>query len=189
MVLTDDVGAVPVRIVRLARISQALAIGGIALIIFGAVLVIALAATGDGFIDELLRDEFIEEGLPVTITPTVRIATMAFMIAPSLLMIWALDQARRLFTGYRRGEIMTPQAAKRVRSIGWIVFALGPFDIVISMLAVLALTILNAPGERTLAIDISDVDVFAVVLGLLIVVIGHILREAALVAEENRGFV
>ena len=53
------------------------------------------------------------------------------------------------------------------------------------MLASLA----NPPGERVLTISLEGADLGQVLAGGLMVVIGWAMREAAVVAEENRGFI
>ena len=75
------------------------------------------------------------------------------------------------------------------RGRGWAVVALAPCSVLTEMLVGLAATWHAAEGERQLALELGDADVYAAVFGLMLVVSGRVMGEAARLAEENEGFV
>ncbi len=100
-----------------------------------------------------------------------------------------LSTAFQLFAGYRRGEVFVTRAAVRLRRIGALLIAIGPVSILGEMLCVALLTAGNAPGERQLTFVIDDSDVYAIVIGLIVMAVGHIMTEALRLSEENQSFV
>jgi hypothetical protein len=103
-----------------------------------------------------------------------------------LLFFWT---ARRLFQVLRRGGIFTETAASLLRRIGWIIMSLGPISILSKMIGG-ALVVAWATGsELAINLTIDDADIYALVIGLVIVVFGQIMFEATRIADENRSFV
>ena len=62
-------------------------------------------------------------------------------------------------------------------------------DIVSRPLQVALASLANPPGDRVLAVSLAGADLGQVLAGGLMIVIGLTLRDAARIAEENRGFV
>lgn len=177
------------RIEGLARAAEIASI--VALVVLSAsiaYLMVLLAANPDR-LDALLRRELLPAGADMTPTTATRAIAFGLGLVEILVGLFALDRARRLFRGYRAGEILTAAAAERLGTIGWAVFALAPVSILSRAGAVLALTVMNEPGARHLSVSLREGDVLAIVFGLLLVVVARILAEAALVAEENKAFV
>ena len=180
---------VPQRIARIARIAEIVAIIGMALIIITQVYAAYLVAIASPEIDALIRENFDAAGNGLTITTATRVATFVINQFPLLFGFWALYAARKLFRGYREGRIFTSGAADRLSSVGWAVFLLAPAYLVANTASILVLTMLNETGNHRFAISIDESDIFALVFGLLIVVVGRILHEAAILSNENKSFI
>lgn len=124
-----------------------------------------------------------------SLTPLAYWGSFAAAWLPLGLALACLWLTTRLFLGYARGEILTTAAARRLSGIGGFLLATVVASFLARTLAVLALTWENPPGERQLAFSLSSNDFGLMVLGLLLMVVGWILAEAARIAEENRQFV
>ncbi|MDJ0822586.1 MAG: DUF2975 domain-containing protein [Paracoccaceae bacterium] len=106
--------------------------------------------------------------------------------ALTLVLLW---QLARLFEHYAADAALTFEAARTIRRIGLLLFALAGFGILGRTLAGLAIT-LNAPdGSRVLAIGLSSSDVGLALAGGLMALIGAVMQQAVAVARENEGFV
>ena len=177
------------RITTLARIAEIAAIVGFILLVGAQVYYGYLVITGSAETDALIRDSFGEDAAALTITPLTRILTYLINLAPVIVGLFGLCAAQQLFYGYRQGRIFTSDAANRLTNVGWAVFLLAPFYIVANTASVLVLTMYSGPGQHRLSLSFDEGDIFALVFGLLIVVVGRILHEAALISEENKSFV
>ncbi|MCG8558603.1 MAG: DUF2975 domain-containing protein [Hyphomicrobiales bacterium] len=180
---------VPARIRKLARIAEISALLGMTVLCGSAAYLAGLMLTSSAEIDVYLEQELLPKGVTATVTPFVRTVAYALAMVPFLVGLYALGRARQLFQGYRCGEVFTSSAAKRLSTVGWAVFALAPVSILTKSIALLTMTWLNAPKARYFGIGLEQTDIFAIVFGLLLVVVGHILHEAALIAEENKSFI
>lgn len=118
----------------------------------------------------------------------------------NVLVFFALYWARELFRGYRRGEIFTDASALRLARIGWMIALLAPVGFISNYVLLKTLVVAAAPGDAALSfgapdlaliayISFSELDAFAIVIGLLIVLVGRILSEATKISDENRSFV
>ena len=95
----------------------------------------------------------------------------------------------KLVAGYLRGDVFTLEAANRFRVIGWMIALLFPIGVLCQTIAHMLVTLWTSPGRLSIEIGIGDGDVFALVFGLLIVVVGHVMYQAIAISEENKSFV
>lgn len=118
----------------------------------------------------------------------------------NFLALYALYWARELFRGYGRGEIFTEASAMRLGRVGWMITLLAPVGFVADFGVLKTIVVAAAPvadavsfGAANLAIlvyiGVGELDAFAIVIGLLIVLVGRILSEASKISDENRSFV
>ncbi|QBY01939.1 DUF2975 domain-containing protein [Rhodophyticola sp. CCM32] len=173
------------RIISLARLLHlATTLGLIAL----PVLIVVAFAIGEAGIGDL-RETYAEYRLPDVIGTGTYGTILAIQLVGILLTVYVLWQMRGLFACYKKGETLSAQCADRILRIGQGLVAVGIVGILSNTVTVLLLTMGNPPGERTLSISFTDGHVGFFMAGGLIVVIGWVMREAAQIAEENRGFI
>ena len=113
------------------------------------------------------------------------------MLLPDFLELFGLYTARKLFTGYQTGEVFTELAATRLKDhrLGRCLAGAG-FPDVANHQGIFYFTMdCRTQGGFASIISLEDTDVYAIVFGLLIVVIGYVMYEAARICEENKGFV
>lgn len=114
--------------------------------------------------------------------------TLLWMITDVLALIM-LVQIRTLFIGIRRRGIFTDQTARRLRRIGWLLFAIGPGNVLVNAGVSMLLGYWRDPTGFHLSISVDDGDFYAMVIGLVIVAVGHIMIDANRIESENRAFV
>ncbi len=140
----------------------------------------------------LLRETLAEmTGIAVSeqLTPLAYWGSLAAACLPFSLGLATLWLTRRLFLGYARGEIFAVAATERLGGIACLLLISVAADVLTRILAVLALTWENPPGQRQLAISLSSHDFGLAVLALLLMGVAWILGEAVRLAEDNRLFV
>ncbi len=118
----------------------------------------------------------------------------------NVLALFALYWARELFKGYGRGEIFTEFSALRLGRIGWMITFLAPIGFISDYTLLKTILVAAAPGGAVVSfgapdlaliayISVGELDAFAIVIGLLIVLVGRILSEASKISDENRSFI
>ncbi|WP_092783421.1 hypothetical protein [Jannaschia pohangensis] len=152
-----------------------------ALILFG-------LATGAFTVDALIA------GNPTLniVTPPGAGAVTGYVLIEALLMavgIYVLWQVRALFGAYAAGDILTLESAQTLQRAGGGLLALAGCNIVATAVQGVLLTWANPPGQRQLAVGISNTEIWFLLTGGLLMVVGWALVEAARQADENRGFV
>ncbi|MDX8352835.1 DUF2975 domain-containing protein [Cognatiyoonia sp. IB215182] len=117
--------------------------------------------------------------------------TMVFILAliKPIILLWILNEMRKLFVAYSKGAILTNRSARLIQRIGQGFVAMAVADFLFQPLFVLILTMANPPGSRSLAISLNSDMMFFALAGGLIIVVGWAMREAAAAAAENRSFV
>ncbi len=95
---------------------------------------------------------------------------------------------RRLFSRYRRGEILTDACADDIRLTGRALIFVAAATVLVPTLQLLILS-WNSPGGRLLSIGIDGGTLGFLLSGAMLNLVGWVMREAARAAEENRGFV
>lgn len=179
------------RLARIQRVSRIMA--AITLVPVVGLLVVPILAVALAFLDPATLDAHLVEALAASqqaaLTPATRLAALALAAIPLCLALLGFVVVQRLFRGFATGDILTPESGRRLRRIGIIVTALGPVAIVIRSIASVVVSLPNPPGERVLAVGFGSNDVTAIIAGMLLIVLGWTLEEAARVADENRQFV
>jgi hypothetical protein len=104
-------------------------------------------------------------------------------------MVLAFLGMGRLFGRYRTGEILTEPCARDILRIGQALFAVAAMTVLVPTLQLLILSWGNAPGGRILSISLDGSTLGFLLSGGLLIAIGWVMREAAQVAEDAKGFV
>jgi hypothetical protein len=118
-----------------------------------------------------------------------RVTAALLMEIPVVFMCVGLWQARRCLLGFASGQMFTDEAVNHLRRFAvWIMrSALAAF--VVSTLLSMLLSYYNAPGTRQLAIGIGSDHLLMLFFAGLVWVMAGIIREARVIAEENKTFV
>jgi len=126
---------------------------------------------------------------PIRFTLSV-ILVLAALFAINLgLMFNGLMAIWRLCNHLERGDIFASAVGYNIRQAGFYALACSISQFFSRILAVIAVTINNPPGQRQLAITISsDMAMLLIVSGLLLAM-GHIMIVAAQIDEENKEFI
>lgn len=101
----------------------------------------------------------------------------------------ALWTARGLFLRIANGQAIATETGFDLRQIGAMVALYAMTTPVMKTLTTLALTIGNPPGQKILAVSLSSNELTFGLLGALILVLGHVMGEAARIADDNRQIV
>ena len=130
-----------------------------------------------------------EQQAVVTVHNTKRymlmmLATVGYF-APVLIPIAAF----RVFHHFHKSDVLSTEAAKRVRFLGVTIIIYALTQIVSFTLSVVLLTYDNPTGEKVLSIAVNTSQLITLMIGIIIVVIGHIFTYANAIAEENRQFI
>ena len=141
------------------------------------------------FAAETARSQASIGSKPITLTFGVRAAALVVSFAYVGLMAAALWTVAGLFAAFAQGAIFVSETGTRLRRIGVLLLlyaALSPlFRAVIGVIVTLG----NESGQRVLAIGISSQDVIVALIAALLIVLGHVMAEAALIADDNRQIV
>lgn len=114
---------------------------------------------------------------------------LALYLLPIAILMTTLNQMRHLTHHTRQATVLSHQAARHISRIGLGLFALAlcPLLLVPAQSALLSLN--NDPGARSVSLGISGADIGFLLGAVLLTLLGRALREAAVIADENRSFV
>ena len=161
------------------RVFSLVSAGGFAL--FALLLIFAMAGKSAlGVVDLPTRPE---TGLLATAL------LIGFGLASTAATIAALWYTARLFGIYAQGEPLSVAAADTLRMIAFALLVRAGLAILAPIYTSLALSIDALPGERSLTVTLDLGQLGLLLAAGLIYTIGVVMRQAAEVAAENRGFV
>ena len=177
------------RVANLAKAGEIASTVGAVLSCGIPVYLIGSLVTGSPIIDDVLTEGF-ELTSPVgELGLFQRAVALLLWLLPIFLGLAMLVIARNLFAGFRRSGVFTQNATRQLRHIGWLLVATFPVRLISEGFGTLVASLANDPGNRLFSLSLGDADVYAIVVGLTIVVVSHIHGEAIQLAEENRAFV
>lgn len=97
---------------------------------------------------------------------------------------------RQLFAGIRDGSgIFTEITALLLRRIGWVLVLIAPASMIVNSATGTLLRYWADPTGLSITLTFEDADMYAIIVGLVLVAFGHIMVDAARLAEENKAFV
>ena len=175
---------------RVLRQLSGLCIGA-AVLLAAAVLIVPLAVllseTVAAQAATLSRARLSGVALPEPISPLRLALALGAALLPALAGAHALRAMARLFSGYARGDVLTPGAAEAIRQAGWGLLAAALASVFCHAAAVLILTVSGEGGSLSLRIGSGAAG--SALMGAYLLVVGGAMREAARVAEDARSIV
>ena len=115
-----------------------------------------------------------------------RLGGFLVSMLPLSVLLLVLHQAYGLLDGYRRGHLFTLEAAERLRRVGLLMLVLAALRPLTVTLLSIVLTLASPGGERALVIAFSLDDLMIATFAGLVLAIGHVMAEAARLAEDSR---
>ena len=176
------------RLGRVVRLGRTLSVATL-------VILLLLVASGlgiwlsPGLVERVIVPRVGLVGHPVALDGASLSAGLAISAIPLGILAYGLLQVRQIFRDFGRGELISALLAVRLERFGAAVALQGLIAPFIGVALSIALTLGNPPGARAIAVSISSHDVVAVIVGLLVIGVGAVMREAARIAEENASFV
>ena len=98
----------------------------------------------------------------------------------------AMAQVFRLLA---KNEPWHPQVGTQVHRFGKALLWFGLTSPLFRSLLVMAVTFQNPAGQKLLVISISSNDVVITLVGALLLMLGYVLQEAAVIADDNRQII
>lgn len=189
--LTDHSMSDPVmgKIQRTATIGIWLSTGAVAVAL---TVIFYFLATAFSDSDMLARELSAQLDLDPALTqlPTSHaVLAAALWLVMDVIGVVLLMTVRQLFVGIKTIGIFTPQSALQLRRIGWMLFALGPVSIILNALTGTLMQYWANPNSLSIEIALEDTDVYAIVIGLVIVAVAHIMVSAAQLSEDHKAIV
>lgn len=103
--------------------------------------------------------------------------------------LFALWQLWHLFGAYAQGSVFGAEPTRRLRRLGWSLVLAALLGPVVDALVVLALTLNNPPGQRSLSLGVGTNDYIALLAGGLLIAVSWAMAEATRIEQDNAGFV
>ena len=177
------------KIIKIARTAEVAALIGMLIIAIVFFFAVYFLVGQGGQADAHIIRQFLDDGVQASFTTSQRLVGASLMMLPDFLGLFGLYTARKLFAGYQRGDVFTALAATRLKIIGWVLVMLAPVSQIADTIGIFYFTRLIEPKRVRIDISLEDTHVYAVVFGLLIVVVGYVMYEAVRISEENKSFV
>jgi hypothetical protein len=127
----------------------------------------------------------------VTITPATRIIVFLITTARTAILAAGLMAVATLFRGFARGDVFVPQTGRLLRRFGIALIAYTLLSSPVNTALIAAATWQNPPGERVFSIGFgfSTEGLLFLLTAGLVVALGHVMAEAARIADEHRQIV
>lgn len=165
-----------------------------------ATLIVVLALTGLFLIVALIWPEPLGAGgetidfgsveRPIADLPLVQRLGLAILTGIAfLLLTGALWHIRRIFAQFQKAEFFSPVTLSTVFNFGIWLIAFGVLGAANDPICCFLATLDLPEDQRIIELNIDGAEIFFMVLGTLMLLFGWILREAAVIADENRQFV
>ncbi|MHA7772107.1 DUF2975 domain-containing protein [Roseibium sp. M-1] len=122
--------------------------------------------------------------------PQVQRIGLAILLAFAVSFLMAAGwNMRQVFKRFQQMEFFSPRTLANVISFGVWLIVFAVYDLVSDPIASVIATYDLPPGERAVDITVDGGEFSFMILGALMLLFGWILREAALIADENQQFI
>lgn len=170
------------RLPKVAGVLYALSIA--ALVLFPAMIVLAIAMPSLGLLDISQYTEVPRDAWPLT-------TWMGFAVGllPAVFMWLAVYKMCGLFGVYYGGDPLAPQAGPLIKSIGTYLLIGAALAVAVVPVQSGLMSMSNPVGERSISITLNSSTVGFILVAGLLLLIGWSMTEASKVAAENKEFV
>lgn len=182
------------RLVRIRRVSTfmkwAVTLVLALILVLAVIVTIGIAVPNDLLIGPEETIDVGEKERALGDIPQAQRIGLAFLVAAAhIMLIFATWHIRTVFRHFQKMEFFSPKTLSNVIAFGIWLIAFGVFDLLSDPLGSIIVTIDLPEGQRALDLALDGDEIFFLVFGALMLLFGWILREAALIADENRQFV
>lgn len=107
----------------------------------------------------------------------------------ALPIFFGLSQLRKMFQLYAQGQLFTLKHCDIVKNISWCFIVYGLLILLQHSLMSIGLTILNPAGERIMSLGFGSSSIFAILIGVVLLPLSHVMKVAYQMAEEQEFIV
>ncbi|MEM0909557.1 MAG: DUF2975 domain-containing protein [Pseudomonadota bacterium] len=108
---------------------------------------------------------------------------------PAIVVIWGIINLRRMLLAFSNDTIFDIQNVVYIKRFALALVLAPCLNAFVKACSSVVLSIHHPPGQKTLSIDLSSVDFYIVLVGLVFWLIGKILIKAHALALENKAFI
>ncbi len=142
-----------------------------------------------GLIELAVVPQVLPRGEAHALSPLARLVGAAATAVPSALLAYGLAGLLPALGGLRAGEAITAATGGAVARLGLSVALAAACEPFWRAVLGMALTMGERPGELRIALGLSANAGLLLALGIILVALGQVLRDAAAAVAENEGFV
>lgn len=124
---------------------------------------------------------------PFAITPTVQVVGALAAMTRGAVLAFGLAGLVPVFRAFRDGALFSRTTADAVRRLGFALMAIGCLDPLVRIVQRLMLS--AAGGAPRIAISIGVNDIAFLTIGIIVLALGTMMREAHRLSEENSSFI
>jgi Protein of unknown function (DUF2975) len=121
----------------------------------------------------------------ISLSLNIRLLGLLLSSIQVLLLVYALLAVSKVFRAFANNEWFVPQIGEHLHKFGWALALYGATSPLVRTLMALLITWNNPPGQQMLLINFSGDDFVIALVGVLILLLGYAMREAARIADEN----
>ncbi|MCV0427673.1 MAG: DUF2975 domain-containing protein [Roseibium sp.] len=179
------------RIKLCARLLKwAMTVCALALFVLATVLVLSVLSPEIAFVSGhgtvTIEDT---ERVIADMSPAQRGALATLVLVMFTLLIGAVWTLRSLSLQFESMDFFSPKTLETVVSLGIWFISYAIFEVASDPVTSLILTLDYPEGEKIIDVTVDGGEIFCMILGALLLLFGWIMREAALLAEENRQII
>ncbi len=114
-----------------------------------------------------------------------RMFAIAASLAIAMILIYGLNLLIQLFKNYQRNEVFNQENSILISKLGRVIFfwVIGGF--IYSGVMSVILSFNNPPGTRVLQLTFTGVDAFTLFVGVIVLIISWVMKEASDIAYEH----
>jgi len=136
-----------------------------------------------------MGNEVLRHSLPVKVGPDIPayslvMACLVSMI-PTGVFMYALYKLIKLFGYYGSGIMFARENVTTIRSLGKTIICWDITNFLCSIILGIVLTLHRGPGQRLLAVSLSNADIYALVAGFSVLTVAWVMDEARKIKEEQ----
>ena len=99
--------------------------------------------------------------------------------------MYALTQLIKLFRNYENNNIFTFENATIYQKLGYSIFYWVGGSVLYGAIMTVVISFNNPPGHRMLAIGFEGIDFITLIMGLIVLIISWVMKEACILADEQ----
>ena len=132
-----------------------------------------------------ISQQYLEPYVEHPLSLSTRVLALLASLIPTCVILYIVSQLIKLFNFYENLEVFSINTVLVYKRLGIAIILWSLAEFIYTPIISLILSFGNSAGHRLIAVNISGLNIYTIILGGIVIIIASVMRRAQEISEEN----